>query len=146
MLLLLQKTGIVQQRAPGSWSPGPSRSITALWQSLLPCLHMGLLLNGAFCRSLKAEDLHSPQGWDHLDYALQSFTFAGNLVVASTSKALHLSHPQQHCLFFSWAKTPFLLYNDILLTKYKLSVPLTCHAVKYGSNLLFETTGVGELG
>lgn len=58
MLLLLQKTGIVQQRAPGSWSPAPSRSITALWQLLLPCLHMGLLLNGAFCRSLKAEDLH----------------------------------------------------------------------------------------
>lgn len=29
MLLLLQKTGIVQQRAPGSWSPGPSRGLTA---------------------------------------------------------------------------------------------------------------------
>lgn len=95
------------------------------WQSLLPCLHMGLLLNGAFCRSLKAGDLHSPQGWDHWDCDLQSFTFAGKLVVAS-SKALHLSHAKQHCLPFSWAKTPFLLYNNILLSKYKLSVPLTC--------------------
>lgn len=91
---------------------------------------MGLLLKGAFCRSLKAEDLHSPQGWDHLDYALQSFTFAGKLVIASSSKALHLSHPKQHCLLFSWAKTPFLLYNDILLSKYELSVPLTCQRLR----------------
>lgn len=86
----------------------------------------GLLLNGAFCRSLKAGDHCCPQGWDHWDYDLQSFTFAGKLVIASSSKALHLSHSEQHCLPFSWAKTPFLLYNNILLNKYKLSVPLTC--------------------
>lgn len=102
------------------------RPLQSCWQSLLLCLDMGLLLNGAFCRSLKAGNLHSPQGWDHLGYALQSFTFAGKLVAASSSKALRLSHPKQHCLPFSWAKTPFLLYNNILLSKYKLSIPLTC--------------------
>lgn len=74
--------------------------------------------------------LQISQGWDHWDYDLQSFAFAGKLNIANSSKALHLSHSKQHCLPVSWAKTPFLLYNNILLNKYKLSVPLTCQRLR----------------
>lgn len=45
-------------------------------------------------------------------------------------------------------KTPFLLYNNILLSKYKLSVPLTYQRLssENGTNLPFETRDVAELG
>lgn len=106
--------------------PRSIRGLTALMAVIAALPRHGAPPECSFLQISQGWESAQPSGMDHLDYDLQSFTFAGKLVIASSSKALHLSHPKHHCLAFNWAKTPFLLYKNILLSAYRLSVPLMC--------------------